>query len=144
MDKVQQPMLYIIDDDIYRNSLARLLNSAGYSAQSFPSAKSFLDSVPVVCKAGVLILDLRMSDMDGFALQKKMNEAKEKIHLLGKLKPAERKNMEKIREGLRKQISEQVKVSNNLKKNNKLRKISNGRLEKIRKKISQLERMYKS
>ena len=83
MDKVQRHIFCIVDDDdIYRKSLVRLLTSAEYSVQSFPSAKSFLDSVPVACKTGVLILDLRMPDMDGFALQKRLNELKSRFQII--------------------------------------------------------------
>jgi len=75
MNKVQQHIFYIVDDDdVYRKSLVRLLVSAGYSVKSFPSAQSFLNSVPVAHETGVLILDLRMPGMDGFALQKRLNE----------------------------------------------------------------------
>jgi FixJ family two-component response regulator len=67
--------IYIVDDDeMYNLSLKRLLVSAGYFAESFLSAQSFLDSVSVNYETGVLILDLRMPGMDGFALQEKMNE----------------------------------------------------------------------
>ena len=83
MDEVQQHIFCIVDDDdIYRKSLVRLLKSAGYSVQSFPSAKSFLDSVPIACKTGLLILDLRMPGMDGFALQKRLNELKSKFQII--------------------------------------------------------------
>ena len=83
MDKVQQHIFCIVDDDdIYRKSLVRLLKSAGYSVQSFPSAKSFLDSVPIACKTGLLILDLRMPGMDGFALQKRLNELKSRFQII--------------------------------------------------------------
>ena len=83
MDTVQQHVFCIVDDDdIYRKSLVRLLMSAGYSVQSFPSAKNFLDSVPVACKTGILILDLRMPDMDGFALQKRLNELKSRFQII--------------------------------------------------------------
>ena len=83
MDEVQQHVFCIVDDDdIYRKSLVRLLKSAGYSVQSFPSAKSFLDSVPIACKTGLLILDLRMPGMDGFALQKRLNELKSRFQII--------------------------------------------------------------
>ena len=83
MDEVQQHIFCIVDDDdIYRKSLVRLLKSAGYSVQSFSSAKSFLNSIPVACKAGLLILDLRMPGMDGFALQKRLNELKSKFQII--------------------------------------------------------------
>jgi FixJ family two-component response regulator len=75
--------IYIVDDDNkYCQSLKRLLKSAGYFAESFSSAQSFLDSVPVDYKTGVLILDLRMPGMDGFALQEKMNELRSPLRII--------------------------------------------------------------
>jgi FixJ family two-component response regulator len=69
------PIIYIVDDDLeFRKSLARLLKSAGYRTESFPSGQSFLDSVPVQTTGGVLLLDLRMPGMDGFALHDKLEE----------------------------------------------------------------------
>jgi FixJ family two-component response regulator len=66
---------YIVDDDVeYLKSLKRLLMSAGYSPEVFNSSQSFLDSVPIAFIRGVLILDLHMPGMDGFALQKKLKE----------------------------------------------------------------------
>ena len=74
MNKTQHD-IYIVDDDkAYGKSLVRLLKSVGYSVESFLSAQSFLDAVPVADNTGVLILDLRMPGMNGFDLQKKMNE----------------------------------------------------------------------
>jgi FixJ family two-component response regulator len=75
--------IYIVDDDkAYSKSLVRLLKSVGHSAESFLSAQSFLDSVPVAYKTGVLILDLRMPGMDGFDLQKRMNELSSKVKII--------------------------------------------------------------
>ncbi|MHC4557647.1 MAG: response regulator transcription factor [Planctomycetota bacterium] len=75
--------IYIVDDDkAYGKSLVRLLKSVGYSAESFLSAQSFLDSVPVAYKTGVLILDLRMPGMDGFDLQKRMNELASRLKII--------------------------------------------------------------
>ena len=42
----------------------------------------FIDSVPVQYETGVLILDLRMPGMDGFALQKKMNEYRSQLKII--------------------------------------------------------------
>ena len=82
MNKTQHD-IYIVDDDkAYGKSLVRLLKSVGYSAKSFLSAQSFLDSVPVAYKTGVLILDLRMSGMDGFDLQKRMNELSSSLKII--------------------------------------------------------------
>ena len=67
--------IYCVDDDAdVRTSIERLLDSAGFRVETFASAEIFIDSVPVQYETGVLILDLRMPGMDGFALQKKMNE----------------------------------------------------------------------
>ncbi|MFC1601456.1 response regulator transcription factor, partial [Candidatus Sumerlaeota bacterium] len=63
-------------------SLRRLLISAGYSVESFGSAQTFLDSVPVDYKKGVLLLDLRMPGMDGFALQKRMKELRSELRII--------------------------------------------------------------
>ena len=83
MNKAQQNIYYIVDDDdIYRKSLARLLMSAGYPVKTFSSAQSFLDSVPEVCESGVLILDLRMPGMDGFGLQKRLNELASRLEII--------------------------------------------------------------
>ena len=75
--------IYIVDDDkAYGKSLVRLLKSVGYSAESFLSAQSFLDSVPVAYKTGVLILDLRMPGMDGLYLQKRINELASRLKII--------------------------------------------------------------
>jgi len=58
----------IIDDDPdVRHALRSLLASNGYSAQDFPSARSFLDSAEREGFACVLT-DVRMPDMDGVEL----------------------------------------------------------------------------
>ena len=67
--------IYIVDDnERYAKSLKCLLTSAGYLTEYFLSAQCFLDSVPVDEKNGIMILDLRMPEMDGFELQRKLNE----------------------------------------------------------------------
>ena len=75
--------IYIVDDDTeYLKSLKRLLMSAGYSAETFSSAQSFLDSVPVNYTTGILILDLRMPGMDGFTLQHKINKLRSRLQII--------------------------------------------------------------
>lgn len=75
--------IYVVDDDEpYRRSIVRLLKSAGYIAASFSSAQQFLNSVAVNGVTGVLILDLRMPGMDGFDLQKRMNELKSRLRII--------------------------------------------------------------
>lgn len=75
--------IYIVDDDEkFCKSLKRLLMSAGYFSESFSSAQCFLDSVSADDKTGVLILDLRMPGMDGFALQEKLNELRSLLRII--------------------------------------------------------------
>lgn len=69
---------YVVDDDAdVRKGLTSLLESAGYPARGFPSATSFLDAVRanIASLAGCLVLDLRMPEMDGLALQRRLVEA---------------------------------------------------------------------
>lgn len=75
--------IYIVDDDeAFRTSLKRLLGSAGYFTESFSSAQTFLDSVPVSYKKGIVILDLRMPGMDGFELQEKLKELRSELKII--------------------------------------------------------------
>jgi FixJ family two-component response regulator len=82
MNKTPQ-IVYIVDDDkACGKSLVRLLKSVGYAVESFLSAQSFLDAVPVADKTGVLILDLRMPGMTGFDLQERMNELASRFNII--------------------------------------------------------------
>jgi FixJ family two-component response regulator len=62
----------IVDDD-YRvvESLESLLDSAGHSAHGFTSARALLESV-VWDAMDVLITDIEMPSMDGFALYERL------------------------------------------------------------------------
>jgi two-component system response regulator FixJ len=82
MDKTANHIYVVDDDDMYRKSLVRLLTAAGHSVESFSSANSFLESVRVADKTGVLILDLRLPGMNGFDLQKRMNELASGLHII--------------------------------------------------------------
>jgi len=74
---------YIVDDDVtFSRSLQRLLKASGYPAETFNAAQTFLDSVPVEYKIGILILDLRMPGMDGFALQKKLKDLRSDLKVI--------------------------------------------------------------
>jgi FixJ family two-component response regulator len=82
MNKTQHDIYIVDDDEAYAKSLIRLLKSVGYAAESFLSAQSFLESVPVANKTGLLILDLRMIGMDGFDLQKRLNELASRLEII--------------------------------------------------------------
>ena len=93
--------IFVVDDDAkYCKSLVRLLTASGYIVESFLSAQSFLDSVPADSMTSLLILDLRMPGMDGFALQKRINELRfplEIIILTADAQPGDREQA--LREG---------------------------------------------
>ena len=66
------PLIAIVDDDdSVRRSLLRVVQSAGYAAEGFASARSFLDWLPQG-RAACLLLDVHMSEMNGFDLQDKL------------------------------------------------------------------------
>lgn len=66
--------VYLVDDDdAGRDSVALLLETAGFPVEAFGSAAAFLDSLPPEA-AGCLVLDLRMDGMDGLALQRTLVE----------------------------------------------------------------------
>ena len=77
-----RPRIYIVDDDkACCTSIKEFLISAGYPSESFSSARSFLDSVPNDSK-GFLLLDLHMPEMDGFALQERLNELRSPLRII--------------------------------------------------------------
>lgn len=68
------PTLYIVDDDnSVRDSLALLLNFRGFRTREFASAEDFLAAWKPDWQ-GCLLLDLRMTGMDGLALQQALIE----------------------------------------------------------------------
>jgi two-component system, LuxR family, response regulator FixJ len=67
-------LIYIVDDDeAVRDSLSLLLEARGYIVRSFASAPEFLAAAPTL-RPGCLIADIRMPDMDGLELQRRLSE----------------------------------------------------------------------
>jgi FixJ family two-component response regulator len=67
------PVIAVVDDDAsVRRSLVRVVESAGYAAESFASAREFLDWLPRG-RAACLVLDVHMSEMSGFDLQDRLS-----------------------------------------------------------------------
>ncbi|MFC3146644.1 response regulator transcription factor [Piscinibacterium candidicorallinum] len=67
-------MVYVVDDDeAVRDSLAWLLEGAGYRVQAFDSAESFLDRFDAN-RVSVLVLDIRMPGMTGLELQEVLTQ----------------------------------------------------------------------
>jgi len=66
------PIVFIVDDDIsVRESLELLIGTQGWRAETFSSAKEFLDrSRPLV--PSCLVLDLSLPGLDGLELQKRI------------------------------------------------------------------------
>jgi FixJ family two-component response regulator len=72
--KERELHVFVIDDDeSVRTSLATLLESDGYTVESFVSAAEFLMGAPNVGPA-CLVLDVRLPGLDGFALQRRLAE----------------------------------------------------------------------
>ncbi len=66
------PCVHIVDDDeAVRDSLAALVDSAGYSVKTYASALELLDS-PDGLRAECIVADIRMPDMDGLQLQQEL------------------------------------------------------------------------
>lgn len=68
-----QATVFIIDDDAdFRDSMQWLLESTPYSVESFASAQGFLDQYDG--RPGCMLLDVRMPEINGLALQQLMLE----------------------------------------------------------------------
>jgi FixJ family two-component response regulator len=66
------PIVAAVDDDFrVRESIASLLESAGYAPVVFASAEEFLGS-GTLAKATCVITDVRMPGMDGIELQRRI------------------------------------------------------------------------
>jgi FixJ family two-component response regulator len=70
MDRIAKPVIAVVDDDSrVRESLASLIESAGFTAQVFPLAKDFLGE-DFLTGTSCLITDVRMPGMGGLDLQR--------------------------------------------------------------------------
>jgi two-component system, LuxR family, response regulator FixJ len=72
---VPQVVHVIDDDEALRESLAFLLRSAKLEVRSFDSARAFLDVLPDAA-LGCVITDVRMPDMSGIELLRRLKELK--------------------------------------------------------------------
>ena len=66
------------DDDSIRTALRRLLETAGFSVETFGSAESFLES-PAADHTDCLVLDLRLEGASGLELQQELLAAERHV-----------------------------------------------------------------
>ena len=67
-----EPTVFVVDDDeAVRDSLKALLDAVGMKAEAYASAREFLSACES-SRTGCLVLDVRMPDMSGLELQKKL------------------------------------------------------------------------
>lgn len=68
------PTVYVVDDDAsIRESLSSLIRSAGMAVEVFASPLEFL-AREKLCDVACIVLDVRMPELDGLALQEKLAE----------------------------------------------------------------------
>lgn len=71
-DPRNSPVVFVVDDDdAIRDALSVHLDLAGLPARGFASAKDFLAAIDSD-QGGCAIVDIRMPEMDGLALQQEM------------------------------------------------------------------------
>jgi CheY-like chemotaxis protein len=70
----EAPLVAIVDDDAsVRQSTCRPIRSFGYRAEAFASGEDFLASASAP-RAACLLLDVRMPDMNGLEVQRRLAE----------------------------------------------------------------------
>ena len=76
------PLVIVVDDDAsVRRSLDRLLRSAGYTVETFTSARAFLDRGDYEA-ADCLVLDVRMPGQSGLDLHRVLVESHHDIPVI--------------------------------------------------------------
>ncbi len=70
----EAPLVHVVDDDAsVRDSLAVLLESAGFSVRAYDSAAAFLQAASDRT-AGCVLTDVQMPELNGLELQRRMSE----------------------------------------------------------------------
>jgi two-component system response regulator FixJ len=69
-------VVHVVDDEeAVRNSLAFLLSTSGFATRTHHSATSFLESAAAGIRNGCLVTDLRMPDIDGVELLRRLRDS---------------------------------------------------------------------
>jgi FixJ family two-component response regulator len=67
--------IHVVDDDpSFLTAIERRLRHAGYEVATYATAQHLLDNLPTDTKASCLLIDVRMPDLDGPALQQRLGE----------------------------------------------------------------------
>lgn len=68
-----EPVVHVIDDDeAMRESLAFLLDTAGFTAKTYESAVEFLEQIEALPE-GCIVTDVRMPELSGLDLVRRLN-----------------------------------------------------------------------
>jgi two-component system, LuxR family, response regulator FixJ len=66
--------VYVVDDDEpIRRSVSLLLKVSGFAPEAFDSGRAFIDAQSAL-DPGCVLLDVRMPDLDGMAVQRQLSE----------------------------------------------------------------------
>ncbi len=77
--KHEPPIVHLVDDDgQYLKATARFLRASGFAVQTYASAAEFLAS-PVGGTPGCVVVDLRMPEVDGLELQRRLADAEDSL-----------------------------------------------------------------
>ena len=78
-----QPVIFIVDDDAgVRDFVRVMLEFAGFSGiKTYASSRQFLDDAPLH-DGDCVLLDLRMPDLDGLAVQKELNRRGSRVSII--------------------------------------------------------------
>jgi FixJ family two-component response regulator len=76
------PVVFVVDDELsVREALSSLIRSVGLRVETFASAQEFLDQHKINAPA-CLVLDVRLPDFTGLALQNALSEAANDIPII--------------------------------------------------------------
>ncbi len=79
---IPEPIVYIVDDDQgVRESLRWLVESVGFTVETYGTASGFLDAWNGD-RPGCLLLDIRMPGMDGLELQERLSAEQRELPVL--------------------------------------------------------------
>ncbi len=80
--KTPDPIVFVVDDDAsIREAISSLIESAGLSVETFPSAQEFLRHKRPQTPA-CLVLDVRLPGLSGLELQRKLAPASKRIPII--------------------------------------------------------------